>query len=518
MNKATFAPHFKKSSLTNFESLGLSSEVLQAIEELGFETPSKIQEKAIPFLMSGDRDFIGLAQTGTGKTAAFGLPLVSRVDPFVNNVQALILAPTRELGQQISGQLELFSKYLFDLNILAVYGGTSITNQIKALKKPQHIVIATPGRLLDLIKRKAIRLTNVKYLILDEADEMLNMGFKEDIDAILKYTVSKKETWLFSATMPPEIKRMVNSYMTDPIQVRIDSQDKVNTNITHTYVEVKRHNKQEILTRFIDTTDDLRGIIFCRTKKGTQDLSDSLNALGYKVDALHGDLSQRQRDRVMSRFKSQQLQILIATDVAARGIDVNDLTHVFHYSLPDDLTYYTHRAGRTARAGNTGLSIAFIGDREKRKLERLAKDLSITFEPMTPPQLNDILTSRIDRWCLKILETPSKAKDNHLLIDKASMLFANLTKEELIAKLINHETGQLQHMYSADEDSSPSKSSRRGQSRRGKGGSSGGRGRSGGKGRSGGRGRSDERGGSSSNKKNYMRLEKKQKSSKKRRR
>ena len=354
--------------MPSFIQLGLSDEVLKVLSELGFENPTDIQKQAIPFLIQGNNDFIGLAQTGTGKTAAFGLPLIERIDHTAKHTQALVLAPTRELGQQIAEQLNIYSKYLHKLNVLPVYGGAAITNQIKALKKPQHIIIATPGRLIDLIKRKAVKLDQLDYLILDEADEMLNMGFKEDIDKILSYTPEDKLTWLFSATMPDYIKKIVKKYMEDPIEVRINAEDLVNTNIEHEYVVVRQSDKTEALTRIIDINPDIRSVVFCRTKRDTQELSEKLLAKNYKADAIHGDLSQSQRDRVMKRFKSHNVQILCATDVAARGIDVSDLTHVIHYTLPDDSSYYTHRSGRTARAGKKGVSLALVNGRETGKI------------------------------------------------------------------------------------------------------------------------------------------------------
>ena len=409
---------------------------MKAVEDLGFESPTDIQRQAIPMLLSDDRDFIGLAQTGTGKTAAFGLPLLERIDPDVALTQALILAPTRELGQQIAEQLHLFSKYMEKVNVLAVYGGASITAQMKALKKPQHIIIATPGRLIDLMKRKAVKLHDLGYLVLDEADEMLNMGFKEELDEILKQTPEEKMTWLFSATMPKEIKRIVKNYMDNPFEVRIDTKNEVNVNIEHQYVTVKRDNKLAALARFLEVEKDMRCLVFCRTKMDTQNLSDDLQRMGYKVDAIHGDLSQAQRDRVMKKFKSHALEILIATDVAARGIDVNDLTHVFHYTLPDDASYYTHRSGRTARAGKKGISVAFISGRECHRVKRLERDLGITFTKVLVPESEDIAQKRIEAWCLEVLDTSAKGKLDSSLLEMADVLFGNLSKEELIEKIL----------------------------------------------------------------------------------
>lgn len=425
--------------MTTFNDLGLSVPVQTAIAELGFETPTAIQVQAIPQLLSQPQDFIGLAQTGTGKTAAFGLPLLELLEPEANYTQGLILAPTRELGQQIAAQLAAYGKYMHRIHTLAVYGGAAISNQIKALKKTQHVIIATPGRLIDLIKRKAVKLDRLQFLVLDEADEMLNMGFKDELDEILKYAPEEKYVWLFSATMPKEIRRIVSTYMHDPLEVRVNTKNEVNVNIEHRYAVVKGSDKSEALTRFMDIEPEMRGVVFCRTKRETQNLAEELLKKDYKADAIHGDLSQPQRDRVMKRFKSHELQVLIATDVAARGIDVNDLTHVFHFSLPDDESYYTHRSGRTARAGKSGMSVAFIGGREKGRLDRLAKQLGISFEQLMIPQASDVRERRVERWCQDVLETKSRRPTDPQLLEKVQMLFGNLSKEELVAKLVAHE-------------------------------------------------------------------------------
>ena len=429
--------------MTTFYDLGLSVPVRKAIAELGFETPTDIQIRTIPELLSKPRDFIGLAQTGTGKTAAFGLPLLELLDPEADYTQGLILAPTRELGQQIATQLAAYGKYMSQVHTLAVYGGAAISNQIKALKKTQHVIIATPGRLIDLIKRKAVKLNRLQFLVLDEADEMLNMGFKEELDEILKYAPEEKHVWLFSATMPKEIRRIVSTYMHDPLEVRVNTKNEVNVNIEHRYAVVKGSDKPEALTRFIDVAPEMRSVVFCRTKRETQSLAEELLKKDYKADAIHGDLSQPQRDRVMKRFKSHELQVLIATDVAARGIDVNDLTHVFHFSLPDDPSYYTHRSGRTARAGKSGMSVAFIGGREKGRLEHMAKQLGISFEHLEIPQVNHVREQRVERWCQEVLETKSRRLADPALLEKVQLIFGKLSKEELVAKLVAHELEAL---------------------------------------------------------------------------
>jgi ATP-dependent RNA helicase DeaD len=425
--------------LTPFEKLGLSAPAVRAIADLGFDQPTVIQKQAIPQLITGNRDFIGLAQTGTGKTAAFGLPLIDQIDPNDPATQALILAPTRELGKQIAGQLALFSKYQQQVNVLAVYGGAPIYQQIRDLRKPQQIIIATPGRLIDLIGRKAVELDQVRFLVLDEADEMLNMGFKDELDEILSYTPATKHTWLFSATMPAAIRRMVKQYMDNPLEVKVDAQLQVNQNIEHQFVTVRWQDKTDALVRFLNLSPDMRGVVFCRTRRDTQELAEELLGRSFKVDALHGDLSQPHRDRVMRRFKGHALQVLIATDVAARGIDVNDLTHVFHHSLPDDNAYYTHRSGRTARAGKDGTSIAFINGREGYKINQLERDLNIRFEKVQIPSTADIQASRAEAWCLSVLEERTKGKLAPELLARAELLFGNLSKEELIAKLLQRE-------------------------------------------------------------------------------
>ncbi len=410
---------------------------------MGFETPSPIQAQAIPALIEDARDLIGLAQTGTGKTAAFGLPLLERIDPDFPETQALILAPTRELGQQIGEQLDTFSKYLDRINVLTVYGGANIQTQMKALKKPQHIIIATPGRLIDLIKRRAINLRFLEILVLDEADEMLNMGFKEALDEILTYTPKEKMTWLFSATMPQEIRRIVDTYMHQPVEVKIDQKQTLNPNIEHQVVHVRHHQKGQALRRFIDLDPEIRAVVFCRTKLDTQGLAEELMKEGYAADSLHGDLSQVQRDRVMRRFKEHELPILVATDVAARGIDVNDLTHVFHFALPDDAAYYTHRSGRTARAGKKGISMAMIGPRDTGKLRGLEKDLKITFEKVEIPEVKDIANLRLQTWGKQILDQPIKNNIPDGIYEELANLWGNLSKEELMAKIMAFEATKL---------------------------------------------------------------------------
>jgi ATP-dependent RNA helicase DeaD len=434
--------------LSKFSELGLSNEVLGVLEKLGFEQPTPIQEKAIPILLKESSDFIGLAQTGTGKTAAFGLPLVDLIDADSSAPQALIMAPTRELGQQTAQQLVQFSQGIKKLNVEVVYGGAAIVNQIRALKKPTQIVVATPGRLLDLIKRRAIRLDQVSYVVLDEADEMLNMGFKEDIDEILSHTMEDRVTWLFSATMPAEIRRIVKKYMTNPKEVSVVTENKTNKDITHQYVVTKASNKVAAVRRFMDIDPEMRGVMFCRTKRETQGIADELGHLGYGVEALHGDLSQAQRDTVMRRFKTRSMQLLVATDVAARGIDVNDLTHVIHHTLPDQLESYTHRSGRTARAGKKGTSLALINSRETRKLTDIERKNDIKFEKIEIPSSDSLRSSRINNWANLIIETKVDKQADEILASVQER-FTELSKEDILKRLI---TTQLDNLSEAGAD------------------------------------------------------------------
>ena len=429
--------------MSTFSNLGLSNPLIDVLNNLGFTSPTPVQEQAIPSLLSDTPiDFIGLAQTGTGKTAAFGLPLIDLIDRDNRSVQALVLAPTRELVQQTAKQVAQFAKGIKGVNVEVVFGGAAITNQISALRKPTQIVIATPGRLIDLIKRKAINLDQVQYVVLDEADEMLNMGFKEDIDQILSFTPEQRVTWLFSATMPKEIRRIVTKYMKTPVEVSVNSKEQSNRDITHKYVITKSSNKVPAIRRFMDIQSDMRGVLFCRTKRETQEIADDLGHLGYGVEALHGDLSQSQRDTVMKRFKTRSMQLLIATDVAARGIDVNDLTHVMHHTLPDQLESYTHRSGRTGRAGKKGTSIAFITPREGRRITEIEKRINISFEKIEVPTLEELKSTRINNWASLIINTTVDAQAESIL-SKLNGQFEHLDKEDILKRLI---TTQLDHL------------------------------------------------------------------------
>jgi ATP-dependent RNA helicase DeaD len=365
--------------LATFKELGISEDLIKGLEELKIITPSEIQKKAIPFLLEQGTDIIAQAQTGTGKTAAFGLPILQKIDPENNKIQALILSPTRELGQQIAKQLFKFTKYYSKIYTEAVYGGAKIDNQISALTRPTHIVVATPGRLVDLMERKAIDLSQVKIVVLDEADEMLSMGFKKDIDFILAGTHGKKNTWLFSATIPEGLNEIIKNYMSPTAhKIQVDKKNQVNKNIEHNYVVCDSpDDKLNVLLHFLKTQGEQRGIIFCKTKSATQILAKQLLAKNIPSDALHGDLLQKERDKVMRAFKNESLKILVSTDVAARGIDVENLAYVVHFQLPDEAEYYTHRSGRTARAGKKGLSLILVTEQEIRHLKNIEKALKI---------------------------------------------------------------------------------------------------------------------------------------------
>lgn len=371
----------KIKSMATFSALGIRKEYIEALKELGIKSPTEIQEKAIPVLLNSKTDFIGLAQTGTGKTAAFGLPILHNINSALPYTQALILAPTRELVQQIKKQLFKFTKYTDDkIFVEGVYGGEKIDIQMKSLKRTTHIIVATPGRLLDLIERGEVDLKKISTIVLDEADEMLSMGFKQDLNRILKFTSGSRNTWLFSATMPEEILKIIKTYMAaNTPKVAVNKKDLVNVNITHQYIKTEIKDKVNLLIKILERRSTDRGIIFCRTKAGVQNLTAQLKEEGFSVEALEGDMQQKERDKVMRAFKNGSLQVLISTDVSARGIDVDNLAFIIHHQLPEQLEYYTHRSGRTARAGKTGFSIALIVPNEVQRIHEIQKELGIKF-------------------------------------------------------------------------------------------------------------------------------------------
>ena len=378
-----------------FEELGVNDNLLRAIKEMGFEQPMPVQEKVIPHLLTQDGDVVALAQTGTGKTAAFGLPVLQRVNPDFNKPQAIILSPTRELCLQIGSDMADFSKYIDDVKVLPVYGGSSIESQIKALKKGVHIIVATPGRLIDLINRKVVSLMDVHTVILDEADEMLNMGFLDSIDEILSHVPDDRKMLMFSATMPNEIAKIAKKYMKDPVEFVVGNRNEGAKNVRHVYYMVNARDKYLALKRIADDSPNIYAIIFCRTRRDTQEIADKLIQDGYNADALHGDLSQQQRDIVMKKFRDRMLTMLVATDVAARGLDVDNLSHVINFGLPDDTAVYTHRSGRTGRAGKTGVSVAIIHSREKGRLREIEKKIGKTFERKEVPTPQHIIEKQL---------------------------------------------------------------------------------------------------------------------------
>ncbi|HMG89241.1 MAG TPA: DEAD/DEAH box helicase [Chryseolinea sp.] len=433
--------------MKSFESLGLSKGLVESVLQIGFEIPTPIQEKAIPVLLKGNRDFVGLAQTGTGKTAAFGLPLLELVDDKRRETQALVLAPTRELGLQITSDLENFSEKFKNFNIVAVYGGSSISEQIRKVKKGAQIIVATPGRLIDLIDRKAINLGSIQYVVLDEADEMLNMGFKEDLDKILSFTPKSKNTWLFSATMPREVKSIMKNYMSDPYELTVGEQNVGNVNIEHHYVVVHEKDKYLALKRILDYTPEIFGLIFCRTRIDTQRVAEMLMKDGYNADALHGDLTQQQRDRVMIKFRQRSLQILVATDVAARGIDVEDISHVIHMNLPDEMEFYTHRSGRTARAGKKGISVAMVTKREVGKVKQLEKTLKSPFKKMPVPTGSQVCQKQLLALMHKVREVKVNESEIEAFLPAVYEELQDISKQELIKRFASIEFNRFLDYY-----------------------------------------------------------------------
>ncbi len=435
-----------------FEGLGIDAKLIQATDELGFVNPTPIQEKAIPVLLSGTKDFVGLAQTGTGKTAAFGLPLLQLIEVESKFPQALIVCPTRELCMQIVKETELFKKYIRGMHVVAVYGGTSISTQIRDLKRGVQIVVATPGRLIDLIERKAIDLEQIKYVVLDEADEMLNMGFRDDIEFILKNTPKREATWLFSATMPPEVRQVSKRYMKDPVEVTVGKVNTGNANIDHQYYVASSQHRYETLKRIIDFNPGMYGIIFTRTKIDAQDIAEKLTREGYNIDALHGDLSQAQRDSVMGQFREKSLQLLIATDVAARGIDVKEITHVINFELPDDVEVYTHRSGRTGRAGSQGICMSIVHSREIGKLRQIERMVAQPFHRLDIPSGKDVCRKQFFYFMDKLLQTDVSHGDYETYMPMLTEKFADVTKEEVLKRVVATEFDRFLRYYENASD------------------------------------------------------------------
>lgn len=435
-----------------FSELGLNEKLLKGVEDLGFTEPTNIQEKAIPVLIAGTKDLIGLAQTGTGKTAAFGLPLLHLIDAQKKHPQALIVCPTRELCLQIEKEMGLFKKYMPAINMVAVYGGASISMQIRDIRRGVQIVVATPGRLIDLIERKAIDLQQIKYVVLDEADEMLNMGFKEDIEFILQNTPERDSTWLFSATMPPEIRNVSKRYMKEPVEITVGKKNTANKNIDHQYVVTPAHSRYETLKRLIDFNPGMYGIIFTRTKADAQDIAEKLTREGYDIDALHGDLTQQQRNKVMDEFRDKTLQLLIATDVAARGIDVSGITHVINYELPDDVEVYTHRSGRTGRAGKTGVCMSIVHARETGRIRQIERMVQVPFHKNEIPSGKDVCRKQFYFFMDKLLQADISHGDYETYMPMLAEKFADVSKEEVLKRVAAMEFDRFLRYYENAED------------------------------------------------------------------
>ncbi len=452
------------SYMNKFEALGLGEAIIKAVNDMGFETPSEVQEKAIPILLNEDTDIVALAQTGTGKTAAFGFPLIEKVDNKSRITQGLILSPTRELCLQITNELKNYSKHVPGLHTVAIYGGASITDQAKQIKRGAQIIVATPGRMQDMINRKLVDISNIGYCILDEADEMLNMGFYEDINAILSHTPKDKNTWLFSATMPKEVSTIAKRFMSTPIEITVGHKNTGSKNVSHEYYVVNSRDRYAALKRLSDANPDIFSVVFCRTKRDTQKVAENLIEDGYNAAALHGDLSQNQRDLVMKSFRNRQIQMLVATDVAARGIDVDDVTHVINYQLPDEIETYTHRSGRTGRAGKSGVSMVIVSKSEVRKIKSVERIIKKNFEKKEIPSGEEICQVQLFHLASDI----GKAEINHEIdsyLPSINEVLEEFSKEELIKKFFSVEFSRFHNYYKKSRDLNAIGSDREGNSR-----------------------------------------------------
>jgi len=438
--------------MSSFKDLGLSENILSALADLGYKKPTEIQELAIPQVLGSDKDLKAFAQTGTGKTAAFSLPILQQIDPNNKDTQAIILSPTRELAIQIAKNVNEFSKNIKGLKSVAVYGGANISTQISALKKGAQIVIGTPGRTVDLINRRALKLGNIKWVTLDEADEMLNMGFKEDIDHILEATPDKKQTLLFSATFPREVEAIARNYMFKPAEITAGTKNQGADTVEHQYYLVSERNRYPTLKRIVDVNTGIYGIIFCRTRRETQEIADKLIQDGYGADSLHGELSQAQRDIVMKKFRNRKIQLLVATDVAARGIDISDLTHVINHKLPDQLEQYTHRSGRTGRAGNEGISIVIVTNKDKRKIGQIENKIKKKFVQKEVPSGKEIVGIKLLQYAQKIKDIKVNEEDLSDNFEDIAKDLKKLTKDELIKRFIFNELEHLLKYYQNTAD------------------------------------------------------------------
>lgn len=445
--------------MNKFEQLGLNESLLLAIKDLGFENPSEVQEKAIPVLLEQNTDLVALAQTGTGKTAAFGFPLIQKIDAENKNTQALILSPTRELCLQITNEIKLYSKYIKGLHTVAVYGGASITEQAREVKRGAQIIVATPGRMQDMINRGLVNIKNIDFCVLDEADEMLNMGFYDDICSILSDTPDEKNTWLFSATMPAEVARIAKQFMSKPVEITVGHKNSGSATVSHEFYVVNARDRYEALKRLADANPDIFSVVFCRTKRDTQAVAEKLIEDGYNAAALHGDLSQAQRDSVMKSFRGRQIQMLVATDVAARGIDVDNVTHVVNYQLPDEIETYNHRSGRTGRAGKLGTSIVIITKSELRKIHSIERIIQQKFEEKTIPSGIEICEIQLLHLANKIHDAEIDHEiDNYL--PAIYEVFQDLSKEELIKRMVSVEFNRFLNYYKKKRDISAERSER----------------------------------------------------------
>ena len=437
--------------MKKFQELGINNLLLKSIKNLGFDTPTEVQNKVIPILLKNESDIVTLAQTGTGKTAAFGFPILQKIDSSSKKTQGLILSPTRELCLQITQDIKSYSEFVKGLNIVAVYGGASITDQSKKIKKGAQIIVATPGRILDMIKRKIVNISKIEYCVLDEADEMLNMGFHEEIKNILSFTPKDKSTWLFSATMPKEVSSIAKKFMHNPVEVIIGSKNAGTKNVSHEYYVVNGRERYQTLKRLSDFNPSIFSVIFCRTKRDTQKVAENLIEDGYSAGALHGDLSQNQRDLIMKSFRNKQIQMLVATDVAARGIDVDNITHVINYQLPDEIETYTHRSGRTGRAGKIGVSIIIITQSELRKIKSIEKIIQNKILKKNIPNGEEICFVQLNHLAKKINDTKVNSEINSF-IPEFKKEINHLTKDELIQKLASVEFLRFHNYYKNSKD------------------------------------------------------------------
>jgi ATP-dependent RNA helicase DeaD len=437
--------------MSTFNDLGLNEDLLHAITDLGFEKPSEVQEKAIPLLLNSEDDLVALAQTGTGKTAAFGFPMLQKIDIDSRTTQGLILSPTRELCLQITNELKLYGKYCKGLNVVAIYGGASITDQARDVKRGAQIIVATPGRMKDMISRRMVDISKIEYAVLDEADEMLNMGFKEDITAILSHTPDDKNTWLFSATMPKEVAAIAKNFMHAPQEITVGHKNEGSKNVTHEYYLVNSRDRYQALKRLADANPDIFSVVFCRTKRDTQKVAEKLIEDGYSAGAHHGDLSQNQRDLVMKSFRNNQIQMLVATDVAARGIDVDDITHVINYQLPDEIETYTHRSGRTGRAGKTGVSMVIVSKSEVRKIKSIERIIKKEFQKKDIPDGMQICEVQLMSLAKKVHHTEVN-DDIETYLGDINTLFEDTTKDELIKKFFSVEFSRFYNYYQKSAD------------------------------------------------------------------